>query len=590
MFMKEKKDFTRRQFLKMASIAGAGGALTACTPQVIEKIVEVPVEKIVEKQVTQIVEKRVTQIVKVEAPVPPGLVLKKMDEYMPLDEWNPTPGGTLRWGTPGPVTGFNPVTIDGWSLRSGDLMYEGLFTFGPNNEVVPHLATGATLGSDRITWTIPLRKDVKFHDDTPFNADAVKFNFDLFLDETRKRGEVAGAVAPIASVEKVDEFTIKIKTKQPQALFLASSLQGNKLVFASPAAYRKYGEDLGRNPVGTGPFMFKEWKESVSVKYVRNPDYKWAPAHFKNRGPAYPDEYHVMILAQDAVARALAFEAGEVDFIAHFNFLDSEKWSRQADRKVLGSITGGMPWFLHINTTRWPTDDRDVRLALNMAINKKLVCQRGNGGIPPTMGGLLTPGTQGYSDEFNTLYPSDAKGANKLLDDKGYTVGESGFRERDGKVMQVEFPNTPNPLSELYKLDIESSLKIKVEIPAIEFATYINEMAAGKYTHQWTAGPGPDGDVLWPKYHSSNYGKPGRAFAFYVNQKVDALLDGARMEFDSAKRTAMWLEVQKLLMDYIVAIPLATELIYWAFNKTVGGQYFRGVNATQTNYDLYVKK
>jgi peptide/nickel transport system substrate-binding protein len=635
----------RRQVLRGAAAALAGGvgaaALAACGEgQVVEKTVtvtvtevkevvkevpvetvvtkevikEVPVETVVTKEVIKeiAVQKIVTQevivekIVEIEAEtaakaVGAGVNLFRVDEPVPLDTWNPTRGGRISWGTPGPVTSFDPVRMDQWSYRSGFPMYETLYAWGPNNQIVPHLAADMPeLSADRLTRRIPLRQDVQFHDGTPFNAAAAKANFDLFMDTSLERGEISGQIGAVESVEVIDDFTIDLKTTTPQALFM-QKLADRQITFFSPTARQEFGEDFGRNPVGTGPYKFKEWKEQVSVSYVRNDDYNWAPSWAQNQGPAFPDEFVIQILAQDAVARAAAFEAGEVDWIQHFQFIDMERFAKQDNRIVLGRLASGMPWFLHINSQRWPTDDIVVRQAINHAVNKKLVVQRGNGGIPRIAGNILTPGTIGYNEEMETIYPWDVGKANQMLDDAGYARGDDGFRYRDGKRMQVEFPNTPNPLSELYKLDLESSIGIFVDIPNVEFATYINEMSQGMYTHQWTGGVGPDADVLYAKYHTSNYGLPGRAFAFLnydgvpgsatPNDPVDALLDGARSEFDESKRAEMWSEANRLVMEAAVNLPLSDSMAQWFYNRDgIGGVAWSSVLQHALVIDHYDKK
>ena len=630
----------------MALAGGVGvAALAACGEtevQTIEVPVEIPVERVVEKEVikevqvekivtvTEIQEVEVERIVQkevvkevikevikevvvekeviveiaaetVERGVQKGVNLFRSDEPVPLGEWNPTRGGRIAWGTPGPITSFNPVRMDQWSYRSGFPMYETLYTWGPNNQIVPRLAADLPeLSDDRLTRRIPLRQDVQFHDGTPFNADAVAFNFMLFLDESLERGEIAGAVGNVESVTVVDEFTIDLTTSTPQALFM-QVLADRQITFASPQAYITYREDIARNPVGTGPYKFKEWQEQVSVTFERNEDYAWAPAWATNQGAPYPDEFVIQILAQDAVARAAAFEAGEVDWIQHFQFIDMERFAKQDNRVVLGRLSSGMPWFLHINSTRWPTDDIVVRKALNHAVNKKLVIQRGNGGIPRIAGNILTPGTIGYNEAMEDLYPWDVGKANQMLDDAGYARGEDGFRYRDGERMQVEFPNTPNPLSELYKLDIESGIGIFVDIPNVEFATYINDMAQGKYTHQWTGGRGPDGDVLYAKYHTSQYGLPGRAFAFLnyngepgvatEGDPIDALLDGARSEFDESKRAEMWMEANRLIQEAAVNLPLADAMAQWFYNSDqIGGVAHSTLLDQAFAMDFYDKK
>ena len=637
--MDRGKSLSRRNVLRGGALALAGGvgvaALAACgeaevqikevevekiitvteIQQVeVEKVVkqevikEVEVEKVVKQEV--IVEKEVVVekevIVEIAAEtvargVQKGINLFRSDEPVPLEEWNPTRGGRITWGTPGPITSFNPVRMDQWSYRSGFPMYETLYTWGPNNKIVPRLAADMPeLSDDRLTRRIPLRQDVVFHDGTPFNADAVTFNFMLFLDESLERGEIAGKVGDVESVTKVDDYTIDLTTKTPQALFM-QVLSDRQITFASPQAYITYREDIARNPVGTGPYKFKEWQEQVSVTYERNDDYAWAPEWATNKGAPYPDEFVIQILAQDAVARAAAFEAGEVDWIQHFQFIDMERFAKQDNRTILGRMSSGMPWFLHINSMRWPTDDIAVRQALNHAVNKKLVIQRGNGGIPRIAGNILTPGTIGYNPDMEDLYPWDVGKANKLLDDAGYARGEDGFRYRDGERMQVEFPNTPNPLSELYKLDIESSIGIFVDIPNVEFATYINDMAQGKYTHQWTGGRGPDADVLYAKYHTSNYGLPGRAFAFLnyngepgvatEGDPIDALLDGARAEFDESKRAEMWMEANRLIQEAAVNLPLADAMAQWFYNSDqIGGVAHSTLLDQAFAMDFYDKK
>ena len=637
--MDRGKSLSRRNVLRGGALALAGGvgvaALAACGEGEVE-IREVEVEKIVtvtevqqvevEKVVTQEVikevekavvvekevvkevevEKVVTKIVEIEAEtaargLQTGVNLFRSDESVPLGEWNPTRGGRITWGTPGPITSLNPVRMDQWSYRNGFPIYENLYTWAPGNTIIPWLASDLPeLSDDRLTRRIPLRRDVKFHDDTPFNAEAVAFNFMLFLDESLERGEVAGKVGDIESVTVVDEFTIDLKTKTPQALFM-QVLADFQITFASPQAYITYREDIARNPVGTGAYKFKEWQEQVSVTYERNDDYAWAPAWATNKGAPYPDEFVVQILAQDAVARAAAFEAGEVDWIQHFQFIDLERFAKQDNRIIIGRLAPGMPWFLHINSMRWPTDDIVVRKALNHAINKKLVVQRGNGGIPRIAGNILTPGTIGYNEAMEDLYPWDVGKANQLLDDAGYARGDDGFRYRDGQRMQVEFPNTPNPLSELYKLDIESSIGIFVDIPNVEFATYINDMAQGKYTHQWTGGRGPDADVLYAKYHTSNYGLPGRAFAFLnyngepgvatEGDPIDALLDGARAEFDESKRAEMWMEANRLIQEAAVNLPLSDAMGQWFYNRDqIGGVALSTIHEPATVLDFYDKK
>ena len=177
-------------------------------------------------------------------------------------------------------------------MGGGQPLYDGLIGYGPGPKLMPWLAESWEVSDDLLTYTFRLRKDVKFHDGTPFNAEAVKFNFELWMDPANNPAAVANVASQIARVETPDEFTVKLTLNDLNVFFL-NDLVANQggVIFASPAAIKKFGEDLTRNPVGTGPFKFKEWKENLSLTLTRFDDYNWGPPWARNQGPAFPDEF-----------------------------------------------------------------------------------------------------------------------------------------------------------------------------------------------------------------------------------------------------------------------------------------------------------
>jgi peptide/nickel transport system substrate-binding protein len=516
-----------------------------------------------------------------------GLIVQQADAPLDLSAWQPVRGGTLTYVTTISPTSLDPARADFWSMRGGGLwLYEGLLVRGPNYEFVPSLATSWTHADDWKSWTFQLRQDVKFHDGTPFNAQAVKFNFDRAMDSNNTPGVVAAALPNLDSVAVIDDYTVQLNMKQLNVLAL-NDLTADKVAFASPTAVQKFGDDFGRNPVGTGPCVFDHWVEDQAVYMKRNPDYNWGPAVFKNTGPIFPDNFVVRII-RDTAAQIAAIQAGEVDWIYHDRVGDLQQFFGSSDWAVVGVAEPGTPDFLHINTQRWPTDDIKVRQALNLAIDKAAVTQRLYAGLSPLAGNILVPGTIGYNPDLETRYPFDVTLANKMLDDQGYTRRDDGFRYRDNKRMQVEFPNIPNPLSELYKLDIEKNLGIFVDITPVEWATFIAGLAQKQYTHAWWGIPGPDGDVLYPLYHSSNYAHPVAAFSFFINSDLDNLLDGARADADEQSRAQKWQQAQQILMDNAVAIPLTVAMNFSLYSlKTIGGRAWNGVELHRYVNDLY---
>ena len=153
-----------------------------------------------------------------------------------------------------------------------DHMVESLLELTPKGEIVPKLAEKWEVSSDATEFTLKLKKGIKFHDGTPFNAEAVKVNFDRLLDP-KVAIRYRFLVAPISTVSVVDEYTIKIKTKSPFAA-LVSNLTHQATGIQSPEALKASWEKPLTKPIGTGPFLFKEWVPGNKFVMARN-DHYW---------------------------------------------------------------------------------------------------------------------------------------------------------------------------------------------------------------------------------------------------------------------------------------------------------------------------
>jgi peptide/nickel transport system substrate-binding protein len=633
--MKRNSSFTRRAVMRggVVAVAGGGALMLAACGETVEVIKEVPVEVIKEVQVageTVVKEVQVevageTIIKEIEVPVEvikevmvetiievpaevqattedavPGIVVEQYTNIIPLTDWNPVTGGHISWGSFGNPDGFDPATTAGGFEAVA--MMEPLYDWSPGNVISPLLASGMPeVSDDRLSWLIPLRNDVKFHDGEPWNADAAIFNFDRFMDEGAVRGRVANNVGSFSKVEKVDEYAIRIHTKEPNALMIKQLLKPFGLM-ASPKAITEMGEDFQRNPVGTGPWMFKEWEDNVRVTMSRNDDYAHGLPGFRNRGAAYADELSFLQLSNDFTARGLAFEAGEVDSLGiHFNFQQVQRLASVEGVTSIGLLNPGMGQYMPLNTQLWPLDDLVVRQALIHVVDRALVTARFSGGVAPlTFSHLLDPGVLGRNPDVDFMYGWDVSKANKLLDDAGYAKGDDGFRVRDGRRMEISMPNTggAGSLNAVFKLDVEANLGIFVDIPNMEFSTFAEGMKDGEFHTGYVGIGGSDGDVLWDRFHTSAYGVPGRAWSFFQydgipgtatpGSSVDALLDGARVEFDEAKRIKIWQDLEKLLLENAVAIPMVQEMLPFLVNSgLMGGDLFFGASFMPNTTNLY---
>jgi peptide/nickel transport system substrate-binding protein len=622
---------TRRRVLRTGSVALATGvgaaALAACgetkvvTKEVpvektivkevpVEKIVkqtqikEVPVEKIVTRNVIKTVEKIVQQRVVVEKIVEkmveavaeraPGIDIYNLDTSVAIDgkPWNPQKGGEVSYFTFGNPTGFDPATWGGRTAEPANAIFELLYNYGPGNAFYPGLASDMPeVSDDKLSWNVPLRKDVQFQDGEPFNADAVIFNFDRFLDEELPRGHVVRDISGISSVDKVDDYTVKFNTSQPQAFFV-KMLGHQHAVFASPKAIKEKGEDFNRDPVGTGPWKLSKWEDDVKLIFDRNEDYNWGPSYLPNTGAPYPDNLRVQIFGYDMTVNAQAFEAGEVDILLNWSFADYKRVSENPAFHVIGYAAPGMGQYLPLNTQLWPLDDLVVRKALMFGVDRRTVTVRANGGTAATnISNLLVPGTIGRNPEASKLYSYDVGKANKLLDDGGYDKkNDDGYRlAPDGRVLEIVYPDRGDPVVELFKLDVEKNLSIKVATPKMDGATFRSAQQDGKYHTVWIGVGGPTGDVMYDRFQTSHYGAPGRAYSFFEydgvpatkspDAKIDKLLDGARAAFDVAEQQKIWEEAELYLMENAVAVPLVHDYLPWLTNPArVGGELFLGID------------
>lgn len=431
----------------------------------------------------------------------------------------------------------DPTTLDShhvadvYTATILEHMAETLLKLTPEGEIVPWLAEKWEVSPDATEFTLTLRRGIKFHDGEPLNAEAVKVNFDRRLDP--EAGTALGfLVEPIEAVSVVDEYTVKIKTKYPYAPLLATLTHGTNAIL-SPAALRASWDKPLPKPVGTGPFIFKEWLPGERVTMVRNENY-WGEK-------AKLDEIVFKIIPEDA-ARVMALEAGEIHVATLVPAVDIPRL--EVDPEIYVEITPGVSiFYLGFNTLVEPFNDRRVRQALNYAVNKEAIVKHILGGAARVADAPIAPGVFGYHPIMTYEYnPEKAKA---LLAEAGYPDG-----------FEVTLYTVPIGLDwQVAAVADLFEVGVKVDIDIMDWPTFLEllalppeEAVVQMFRLGWSTVTGDADYGLYSLFHSGQWAPVGWNRTFFKNERVDELLEIGRTTADPELRKDAYKEAMEIIM------------------------------------------
>lgn len=336
------------------------------------------------------------------------------------------------FGRGGDSVHLDPAIIeDGASAQVVGQIFESLYTYKPGStEVTPLLADGMpTISADGKVYTIKLKKGIKFHDGTPFNAEAVKYTIERQLKGDKAAMPYADfTFGAVEKVEAKDESTVVITLKEPVAPFLANLAMGLAAPIISPEAHKKLGDKFSEQPVGTGPFIFESWTKDQQIVLKKNPNYwdtKNAPSVDKV----------IFKVIKESNLRVDAVIKGEVDAIDGIAPADVRRVAAEAH---LLEAPGMNISYMGFRVNRPPFDNKELRQAITMLINKEGLVRGLYGNtaevawtyVPPFMQSSmekLMAGTPGYETSPTEKFvgaslaynPNEGK---KILQKLGYTT------------------------------------------------------------------------------------------------------------------------------------------------------------------------
>ncbi len=488
---------------------------------------------------------------------------------------------TLVIGMAADPTGLDPEAVE--NNTSGFIMstvYDSLVRYKPGTtEVIPGVAEKWDVSADGLTYTFHLKPGLKFSDGTPLDAKAVFWNVDRQLNKANPEyiyntGPVEGyedfTYGDIASYKAVDDLTVEFVFKNPSAPFLNSmAMVWNGLV--SPAAAAKYGKDYRNHPTGSGPFIFREWRQRDQVILDANPNY-WG---------GKPKVDHLIFKElPDAQAAVLALKRGEIQILGDVGAQVIPAIKADPNLELLtqpGLAVSGVA--LPISVA--PFDDKRVRQAMNYAVDKESINKALFNGMAVTMTSPL-PDAQWGHDPSLKGYAYDPDKAKALLAEAGVKPGTHV------ELLTYNSPRGYNPAGANLAVAIQGYLKkvgIEADVRQMEIGAYLKTVRTGKYTGMamegWTGDNGDPDNFIGEMWGAANI--PVVNWNGYKNPDLEKLLADALKVSDPAKRTAIYATAQRIVVDDAPWIFLNSTLQARAIRKEVKGFM---LNPTQMFFDM----
>jgi peptide/nickel transport system substrate-binding protein len=400
---------------------------------------------------------------------------------------------------------------------------------------VPQLATGWTFSPDYKSLTVNLRKGVKFHDGTDFNAEAAKFCLDLVRTSTRPE------LVPVSSIDVVDNYTIKLNLSSYEPTFL-SQLIGMPTWMISPTAIKKLDKGAATNPVGTGPFKFVSYQRDASIKYQRFDGYWGDKAHV--------DSIEWVIIA-DPVTSLTAFKAGEGQAMASVTPDDAAALAKTGKYRLT-------PYFQQIQGfcgdsahSTSPFADIRVRRAMAYAVDTRAMASALGGEYYPATNQFSIPGSYGYNPKI-VGYPYNVEKAKALMKEAGLADGLSTtLMYQSGTLNRNTFTAVQNYLGQI---------GIKVKLDEADAARFRDVTAKGWQNYLVSfdspASKGYDPARMFVgRLSSESHRYDPKSLA--RSAEFDALLNKSNREFEATKRLAMLQELHRMIIDEsCMSIPL----------------------------------
>jgi dipeptide transport system substrate-binding protein len=496
--------------------------------------------------------------------------------------WSAHAAKTLVYCSEGSPENFNPqINTTGTSFDTAYPIFNKLVEFTPGTTtIMPALAEKWDISDDGLTYTFHLRKGVKFHSNksfTPtrdFNADDVIATFNRMWKKDDPYAKVSGGAYDyfndmgmadgVTAIDKVDDMTVKFVLAAPNAPFIANMGMDFAAIHSKEYmdAMMKAGtpEMVDQDPIGTGPFMLVDYQKDAVIRYKANPDY------FRGKQPI---DNLIFAITPDATARMAKLQAGECQVAPYPSPADLEKLKADPNLQML-EAPGLNVGYLSMNVTKKPFDDKRVRQAMQMIIDKAAILKAVYQGAGQPAIDPIPPTIWSYNDKI-PAYPYDVEKGKALLKEAGLGDGFS----TDVWYMPVQRPYNPDAkkIAEMVQADL-AKVGIKAELKTFEWGEYRKRLQAGEHMMGmlgWTGDNGDPDNFMGVLLSCQSAREGGQNVAKWCNKEFSDLIDQAKQTSDVAKRTELYMKAQEIFHEEAPWFPIAHSVVYMPMSKKVTG-------------------
>ena len=480
---------------------------------------------------------------------------------------------SLRLGED-PESLYNVNTI---SLTAGNVInqfiLERLVYFDETGAAKPWLASGWTVSDDQKVITFTLREGISFTDGTPFDAAAVAAHFQEIMNPENASPQMAN-MGPLESIEATDDLTVVFTYSEPFAPAFGA-IAGSGGGINSPTAVAEMGDDYGRSPVGTGPYMLERWIPGTSLSFVRNPDYhEQFRDDVENTGAPYAERFELQVIAEEGVAQA-ALETGELT-AAVLSADTIPLFVDNPDFNIVIDKSSGNLVFLEFNMMEPPFDDPEFRRAIGYAVDRESAVAAAWAGYGSVALSPLSAAIPGYdpavAEEYGTPY--DPEKAKEILASIGWTDSNGdGTVDKDGVEAEFRilsyagFTHIDRTLQV-----VQANLKdigIAVDLETSDWGAFYPSLLQDGWQMDLMRWTEKDPDIL-----NQLYAGDGHRDKLIPNEELDAILARCSATMDPDARMDCVSEAQVALLQDARSVPILTNWGVYATQSNVSGYHF----------------